>query len=277
MAGSHTIHPALTDEFHVTLVGAGGSGSQMLTCLGRLHRAITALGHPGFTVTVYDPDTVSDANVGRQMFAPADVGLHKASVLVHRVDQFFGLAWSAYAYPFPHSGHGSTSDLVISCVDTTKARRQIDAHLRQRWGHSYLLDLGNRAADGQAILGEYQGRKEQTADFRPPAGSTALPSPYALLPELLATTTKDEAPSCSLAEALERQELFVNDDVVRAGCQILWNLLRHGQITWHGAFVNCKTGRRTPLPVDPETWQRMTATDSTNPTAKAPSKSRRKP
>lgn len=261
----HIIHPSLTEDFTITLVGAGGSGSQMLTCLGRLHRAITALGHPGFIVTVYDPDTVSEANVGRQMFAPADVGLHKAAVLVHRVNQFFGLAWIARAHPFPHSGPGSTSDLLISCVDTTKARRQIDANLRQRWTHSYLLDLGNRAADGQAVLGEYPGRKGQADDPEPPAGSLALPSPYALLPELLATDTKDDAPSCSLAEALERQELFVNDDVVRAGCQILWNLLRHGQISWHGAFVNCKTGRRTPLPVDPEAWQRMMATTKTTP------------
>lgn len=270
MSVCHTIHPSLTEEFHVTLVGAGGSGSQMLTCLGRLHRAITALGHPGFDVSVFDPDTVSEANVGRQMFAPADVGLHKASVLVHRVNQFFGLAWMARAHAFPHSSASGT--LVISCVDTTSARRRIDSFLKERWSHTYLLDLGNRAADGQAVLGEYFGRKDRNTEYTPPAGSLNLPSPYALLPELLATNTKDDAPSCSLAEALERQELFVNDDVVRAGCQILWNLLRHGQISWHGAFVNCKTGRRTPLPVDPETWQRMTAT----PTTKSSTKTRRK-
>ena len=273
----HTLHPNLTERFHIALVGAGGSGSQMLTCLGRLHHALTALGHPGFDVMVFDPDTVSEANLGRQMFARGDVGLHKASVLVHRVNQFFGLGWHALPLRYKHSpsGHGSGYDLVISCVDTTASRREIDSALRGQYKPAYLLDLGNRAADGQAILGQYTGT---SAVKKTPAGTLWLPTPYELLPELVSTTTPtDDAPSCSLAEALERQELFVNDDVVRAGCLILWNLLRHGQISWHGAFVNCKTGRRSPLPVDPEVWKRMRASaTSTTRTARPTKPARRK-
>ena len=52
----------------VNLIGAGGTGSQVLTCLARLDTALRGLGHPGLFVTLYDPDTVTEANIGRQLF-----------------------------------------------------------------------------------------------------------------------------------------------------------------------------------------------------------------
>ena len=42
----------------VNLIGAGGTGSQVLTCLARLDVTLRALGHPGLSVTLYDPDIV---------------------------------------------------------------------------------------------------------------------------------------------------------------------------------------------------------------------------
>ena len=32
-------------------------------------------------VTVYDPDIVTDANIGRQLFGPSDLGLNKSCLL----------------------------------------------------------------------------------------------------------------------------------------------------------------------------------------------------
>ena len=43
----------------VNLIGAGGTGSQVLTCLARLDITLRALGHPGLFVTLYDPDIVT--------------------------------------------------------------------------------------------------------------------------------------------------------------------------------------------------------------------------
>lgn len=244
----HLRHPSLTQAFSVALVGVGGNGSQMLTCLARLHHSLTALGHPGFHVTAYDPDTVSDANIGRQMFAPADVGHNKAEILVYRVNAHFGLNWSAA----PRRVDKCERTLVISCVDSPASRVQVQMLARG----IYLLDLGNRAADGQALLGQIGG-----ATKKPLPGHVDLPHPYTILPELIDTAAPaDDTPSCSLAEALERQELFINDDVTRAASLVLWNLLRHGQISWHGAFVNAAAGRRSPIAVDPEVWKRMSAT-----------------
>lgn len=39
----------------IALVGAGGNGSQMVTCLARMDRALRSLGLPPLAVTLYDP------------------------------------------------------------------------------------------------------------------------------------------------------------------------------------------------------------------------------
>ena len=47
MAIHHLVPELLTREVRVTVIGAGGSGSQMLMGLAQLHTAMLALGHPG--------------------------------------------------------------------------------------------------------------------------------------------------------------------------------------------------------------------------------------
>lgn len=68
---SHSIHgDLLSTRVRVTVAGAGGNGAQVIGMLARLDLAIRALGHPhGLHVTAYDPDTVSEANVGRQIWS----------------------------------------------------------------------------------------------------------------------------------------------------------------------------------------------------------------
>lgn len=74
----------------VFAIGAGGTGSQVITNLARMSMALQALGHPGLHVTVFDPDTVSQANIGRQLFSETELGLNKAVSLVTRINRFFG-------------------------------------------------------------------------------------------------------------------------------------------------------------------------------------------
>jgi PRTRC genetic system ThiF family protein len=85
-----------------------------------------------------------------------------------------------------------------------------------------------------------------------------LPHVLDLFPEIAAgTVLDDDVPSCSLAEALERQALFVNDAVVTQAKEILWRMFRTGQLEWHGAFINTRLGRVTPLAINPEAWARF--------------------
>lgn len=232
----------LSRRVSIALVGCGGNGSQMLTGLARLNHAITALGHPGLDVHVFDPDTVSLANMGRQLFGAFDVGASKAHVLVNRINAFFGLGWKSF---FGRYDEGRVRcDIMIVCVDSAKARHQIQGTFKHH-APAYLMDLGNRAADGQVVFGELD-----TGRTSAPAGSVRLPAPYVVLPELVdLSKPEDDAPSCGLAEALERQELFVNQSIVTPALHILWEFFRNGQLTWHGAFVNLRTGSMRPLQV----------------------------
>lgn len=247
----HLIHPRLiSDMIEIHLAGCGGNGSQMLTGLARLHVAIRALGHPGLHVIAWDPDEVSRANVGRQLFSPADVGQNKAAVLVNRLNAYYGLAWDAA--PAVWCETGRPPGIVISCVDSAKARREIGAGVDGIENLYYWLDLGNRAEDGQVVLGCPVWDDDHRDNY-----PERLPTVLELFPELMAMKREDTAPSCSLAEALERQHLFVNQAVVTPALQILWQLLRFGKTDWHGAFINLRTGRTVPLPVDLATWARM--------------------
>lgn len=253
----HLIHPALQDrQVSVALVGCGGSGSQVLTGLARLDRALRALGHPGgLAVTAWDPDRVSEANVGRQLFAPADVGHYKSIVLTHRVNLWYGLSWKAEPQEYTAQ---ESSQIVVSCVDTAKARREIGGLMDLRYNRPlYWLDLGNREQDGQVILGELSPQRVQVKD---PDGTwnrvaladrqPKLPTVLELFPELRdETQPEDDRPSCSLAEALETQDLFVNQAVATWALQLLWRLFRDGQLESHGYFINLAAGRVAPLPV----------------------------
>jgi PRTRC genetic system ThiF family protein len=255
----HSTHPAiLAERVHVALAGAGGSGSLMLSGLARLDAAIRALGHPGLDVTVYDPDTVSEANLGRQLFARADVGQNKAAVLVTRTNAWFGTRWAAVAQRFnarAETPFDEAPEIVVSCVDSARARLEIGRGIASMGRTPYYwLDLGNRAADGQVVLGVPPASKDhETYAYR-------LPTVLELFPELASAEKlldRDPGPSCSLAQALERQELFVNQAVATPALQLLWQIFRTGRTSWCAAFVNCATGRMTPLPVDPEAWKRF--------------------
>jgi PRTRC genetic system ThiF family protein len=250
----HTLHPdLLTTQVNIALVGAGGNGSQMLTGLARLHTALLALGHPrGFHITVYDPDRVSESNIGRQLFSPADVGQYKSCVLVHRLNCYYGLDWEARPHKFtlPAAGYSPhMTHIVISCVDSVASRREIDRLLRARRTVTphYWLDMGNRQQDGQVVFGHHIPDFDRKRWKEKPT----LPNLFDLFPELAKGKVKEdvEAPSCSLAESLQRQELFINDAVTRMALHLLWTLFRKGKIEHHGYFINLAEGRVNPLPV----------------------------
>lgn len=231
----------------VTVIGAGGTGSHVLTGLMDLHLSMLALGHPGgLDVTCYDDDLVSEANIGRQKFAPSDVGLPKAVVLINRANMLFGTSWKAQVKRINKNTNVDSTDIVIGCVDNRQARADIIKTFRG----CYYLDFGNRKDDGQVILGQLTWGKKTESD---------LPHVGELFPDSInpALEDQDDGPSCSLAEALEKQSLFINKSVADYGLNLLSMLFRQGHINFHGGFINVKTGRATPLAVNAEVWKRF--------------------
>jgi len=243
----------LTRGVKVLLVGAGGTGSHMLRHLATMHLAMVELGHPeGLDVVVADPDVVSKSNVGRQNFYPSDIGHAKAEILVNRCNLTMQTGWKAEQQLITSNTPLNKFDLVIGCVDNRKGRAAIVKALSKNYRSStYYLDIGNREHDGQIILGQVSSKNEVTKN--------RLPHVADLFPEIIdeALDDKDDAPSCSLAEALEKQSLFINLTMANMACNMLWELFRYGQISYHGQFVNIKSGRITPLEINAETWKRF--------------------
>lgn len=244
----------LEGPVNVAVIGAGGSGSQVLTGLAQLHHAMLALGHPGgMNVVAVDDDVVSPSNVGRQMFYPADVGQYKADVLIHRINMAMGTNWKSVTARLEANSNLYNSDLVIGCVDTRAARAAIQS-AGERCDVRYWLDLGNRQHDGQVILGEFKNQRRDKART-----VARLPTVADLFPETCDPSLEgeDTGPSCSLAEALEKQSLFVNRGVALYALNLLFELFRYGGLSHHGVFINLKNARTSPLSIDPEAWKRF--------------------
>jgi hypothetical protein len=65
---------------------------------------------------------------------------------------------------------------------------------------------------------------------------------------------QDAGPSCSLAQALKKQDLFINSTLAQLGCGLLWKLLREGMIDYHGIFLNLDTMKTNPLKMKSKVW-----------------------
>src|SRR5271168_4325051 len=152
----HSLPPGFLGRrpVRVLVVGAGGTGSAILMGLPYLDQAMRVWGHPyGLQVCMMDGDTVSETNCVRQPFSTSDIGQNKATVLINRINMFWGTSWSAvpnHFHPRPFDcNQDSCPDLVIGCVDTRAARKAIENSFSRALSRTcYWLDLGNNAASG---------------------------------------------------------------------------------------------------------------------------------
>ena len=162
----------------ITIVGCGGTGSQIATGMPYLHQALLASGHPyGLRVFLIDGDRITETNCVRQPFSRSEVGLYKAVVLINRLNMFWGLDWEAVPH-FVRCGQDvPDSDFVISCVDTRAARAVIArvVSLKSR-RFLYLLDTGNLADRGQFVLGQPLRKDRKDRAKRLPCAHELFPS-----------------------------------------------------------------------------------------------------
>lgn len=256
----HYIDNYLIDPQHpvtVNLIGAGGTGSQVLTCLARLDVTLRALGHPGLSVTLYDPDIVSGTNIGRQLFSDSDIGLNKAKCLITRVNNFFGNDWKAVSGIFPtilkNVRRDDMANITITCTDNIKSRLDLWNVLkavpapayRDYTTPLYWMDFGNTRTTGQVVIGTIPKRIRQPASaLYETVGSLKV---ITRLVKYARVKEEDSGPSCSLAEALEKQDLFINSTLAQLGCGLLWKMFRNGMIEHHGVYLNMGTIKVNPI------------------------------
>jgi PRTRC genetic system ThiF family protein len=237
--------PAAFDNrpINIMLVGCGGNGAQMLMGLASLDTALRAISSRSLDVTVVDDDIVTEANLGRQPFYRCDISNSKARTLTERINLAHGLAWKAIHGRAPGAVGIKDTDILISCVDTASARRALGLELANTNAPAaYWMDLGNRASDGQYLIGCPAGADD--------GRQGRLPTVLEAFPELADEgVADDDAPSCSVAEALERQSLFVNRVIASHALALLFDLIGRGSIGYAGAFINLLKGQAVPIPL----------------------------
>ncbi|HEY9195391.1 MAG TPA: PRTRC system ThiF family protein [Mucilaginibacter sp.] len=258
----HIVHKELLQPYNpinINLIGAGGTGSQMLTSLARMSQALNGLNHPGFMVTLFDDDAVQTPNLARQLFTTAELGQYKSVALINRINRFFGLNWKAetekYDKQYCSIGQGM-APITISCVDTVKARFEIaeilNIYKKNSGGHRdkplYWMDFGNSKNTGQVVLSTVgEIRQPASKQFVPVGNLSFVTEKYKDL--LAESEMTDDTPSCSLAEALVKQDLFINSTLVNFGASLLWQMFREGIIFYDALFLNLKEYRAQPLKI----------------------------
>jgi PRTRC genetic system ThiF family protein len=206
---------------------------------------------------------VGPENVGRQNFAPAEIGAPKAWALMERYNRAFGLRNAALVEPFQGipwpTGLGlrSSVGVVIGCVDNYQARAAIHAavcdansvNLRVWW-----LDAGNSRYSGQVLLGN---SPRERPVISPLGCCTELPLPSVQHPELLQPDPAPpaEAQPATCAELAAAQSLMINQAVAAYAAQYVYRLAVVRDLDIYATYVDlvggnarsvgvCKTRKR---------------------------------
>ena len=145
------------------------------------------------------------------------------------------------------------ASIYISCVDNVKSRFEIADILKSldnRNAYSnrprYWMDYGNSQFSGQVLLSTIGNIKQPKSEIYETVEN--LPFVTEEFGELLKLSEQeDETPSCSLAEAVEKQDLFINSTLAQMGNSLLWNLFRNGLTENRGFFLNLKDFRTQPI------------------------------
>lgn len=230
--------PGMHRDVTIEVIGCGGTGALVLQGLGNIATSLYKTGSKRrIDVVAYDPDVVSSANIGRQPFYPAEIGQNKAVCLVNRVNMSFGLDWEAC--PEAYNIHNAVpfSKIIIGCVDSRKSRRSIKDVL-ERHVERYYIDCGNDRHSGQVLIGCNTKKKKHR-----------LPMPWEVCPALVSEEPEDNTPSCSLAEALNSQDLMVNRFAAMIALELVWQLLKYNTLKSRGAFFDCRNIKVMPVAI----------------------------
>ena len=249
-----------TNPILINVMGAGGTGSKVLTALMEMNHSLIELGHTGLQIRLWDDDVITQANLGRQRFAECEIGLYKSVALINRANRFSGTNWKAETVKFEKDRldklpENAGASIYISCVDSVKARfgiADILNILNNGKAYSnrprYWLDFGNSQHTGQVLLSTIGTIKQPNSEKYETVAS--LPFITDEFGELLKQSEEqDDTPSCSLSEALEKQDLFINSSLAQMGCSLLWGLFRYGMTEYRGFFHNLKDFNTHPIKV----------------------------
>lgn len=243
----YIVNPTL--PITITVAGAGGSGSMFLQHLARVVYAYQVLTNRRVVVTVCDADKVDSANVGRQAFGTNEVGFSKADIMVSRINRFYGFQWLAIPENLKFKSKDNdnyakfSSNFLITAVDNIASRREIQKFFNQarliknnpEYYPHFWINMGNTKTTGIVMVASHELGWPDIFTYE-----------NNFAPE-------DNEPSCTLAMALNKQDLFINSQCALVAAKWLWECLTQKEIDWRGAFINLETLTIRKLKVNAET------------------------
>lgn len=233
----------------ITVVGLGGTGSEVASRLFKMHSLLKKLGGEGLDVTLIDDDIVSPANVGRQGYYDFDVNSSKCQVLATRFNNFSDTQWKYVqarvtkanaAHLIPRTG------ILLTCVDNPMTRLELGEVLSKQSDSLIWIDGGNDANTAQVVMGTYEHRTDLPYQ--------RLPTVVDLYGEQLRTQEFKDTDSCSHEDAIAKQDFGINDTVAQVMVQLVWQMVRYGETNAHGAIVDMLNFKQSPLPINPDIW-----------------------
>ncbi|MCB2160590.1 ThiF family adenylyltransferase [bacterium] len=243
-------------QWHIVVIGAGGTGSWILNGLARLlgaegdNQRLAA--HRIAAVTAIDDDIVRSHNIGRQLFAPSEIGKGKAAALTQRYNRAFGLDFAYIQkrvttenfWGLIPQGNFREPTLIIGAVDENRSRVAIHENLLaySQQGHSrravVWIDSGNGENYGQVVWGNTQNAAEVSRGLTA-ATAEYVPYPPLVFPELLDTSLDGQGMDCDTPGAGNQQGFNINAIMGSLVLEMLVQMLE-GRLTRHFAYVNLK-------------------------------------
>lgn len=229
-------------------VGAGGTGSWLAPHLARLAKIISDTTSKTASVKFIDPDSIENANLDRQNFCAAELGLNKAQALALRYGLVTGLDITDIPEPFKASHLWTNSEelvILVGCVDNAEARRTMASCLKNSTSHYYgpslfWLDCGNYRSGGNVLIGNTEDPDKLKSGFEIDGWCTALPSPALQHPELLEPLPEelpDHNLSCEELALRSAQSLTVNQSIASVAATYLVSFLS-GKLRTFQTYVN---------------------------------------
>lgn len=228
----------------VILVGCGGTGSFLALHLARLAYHARDRYGLGIRLIFVDPDVVEARNIGRQNFAPAEIGMPKAWSLMERFNRAFGLDIVAHVGRFDRSVLDTLENtgltILVGCVDNASARRAIHEAVIGAMHRIWWLDCGNHDHSGQVLLGNRTDLKKP--EISPLGFCTGLPLPSVQHPELLEPEAEEVPGSCADLTLADIQGLMVNQAVASFAAQYVYRMLLTRDLDVYATYFDLRTG-----------------------------------
>jgi len=230
----------------LTLVGCGGTGSHIASGLAPIALALHERGII-CDLRFVDPDVVERKNVGRQLFAPADLGKPKALALANRLNAAYGLRVESLVEPLSSIAvRQDAVNVVVGAVDNSKARALIAKIVTASDGRLWWLDAGNERETGQVALGNVPAGQLG----RPQLGMVdRLPMPSAIHPDLVASRRARNVSCANMPD----QSLMVNRMAAAWALSMLHDFLVTRSLAYFSVSFNLRWGASQAMIIDAET------------------------